>query len=156
MKGNNLMEDDYNLEELIKYTTLENFILSGYITESIRQEVKKLKECGNEEVRHFLDDINVDIDKQCLQRDKDHPIISPDYTINIKVPQEGIIQMLFYVYNHEKGDDDRVSNFLLEHINEDIEKRKKAVLEFPDTAFLFMVYYLFCFLQYYCCPGRNI
>ena len=80
------MEDDYNLEELIKYTTLENFILSGYITESIRQEVKKLKECGNEEVRHFLDDINVDIDKQCLQRDKDHPIISPDYTINIKVP----------------------------------------------------------------------
>lgn len=126
MKGNNLMEDDYNLEELIKYTTLENFILSGYITESIRQEVKKLKECGNEEVCHFLDDINVDIDKQCLQRDKDHPIISPDYTINIKVPQEGIIQMLFYVYNHEKGDDDRVSNFLLEHINEDIEKRKKA------------------------------
>ena len=34
--------------------------------------------------------------------------------------------MLFYVYNHEKGDDDRVSNFLLEHIYEDIEKRKKA------------------------------
>ena len=34
--------------------------------------------------------------------------------------------MLFYVYNHEKGDDDRVSNFLLEHINEDIERRKKA------------------------------
>ena len=42
MKGNNLMEDDYNLEELIKYTTLENFILSGYITESIRQEVKNV------------------------------------------------------------------------------------------------------------------
>ena len=31
MKGNNLMEDDYNLEELIKYTTLENFIYQGIL-----------------------------------------------------------------------------------------------------------------------------
>ena len=34
------MEDDYNLEELIKYTTLENFILSGYITESIDKKLR--------------------------------------------------------------------------------------------------------------------
>ena len=47
MKGNNLMVDDYNLEDLIKYATLENLILSGYITESIRQEVKELEECSS-------------------------------------------------------------------------------------------------------------
>lgn len=34
--------------------------------------------------------------------------------------------MLFYVYNHEKGEDDHVSDSLLKRINEDIEKRKKA------------------------------
>lgn len=120
------MEDDYNLEDLIKYATFENLVLSGYITESIRQDVKELEECSSEEVRHFLDDIDVDIDKQCLQRDKDHPIIPPDYIININVPQKGIVQMLFYVYNHEKGEDEHVSDSLLERINEDIEKRKQA------------------------------
>ena len=32
----------------------------------------------------------------------------------------------FYVYNQEKGEDDHVSDSLLERINEDIGKRKKA------------------------------
>lgn len=72
----------------------------------------------------ILDDINVDIDKQCLQRDKDHPIISPDYTINIKF-QEGITFKCYFMFIIMKGDDDRVSNFLFEHINEDIEKEKQ-------------------------------
>ncbi len=114
-----------NVKELTKYITLENLFKYGYIYESIIEDVKELQEYPNEKLSYFCKEDYYEISDHFLERTKNHPIVTPDLTINLNIPQKGTIQMLFYIYTYEEGEDDEIPLFLKESINEDIENRKK-------------------------------